>query len=54
MALVKVHRESDYGAHRLPVGKTAAERKERDVLQVRQQNGSKIDDIDYPRHQSSF
>ena len=29
MALVKVHGESDYGAHRLPAGKTAAERRER-------------------------
>jgi hypothetical protein len=54
MALIKVHGESDYGAHRLPSGKTVAEKRERDVLQVRQRNRSKIDDIDYPRHQSSF
>lgn len=29
MALVKVHGESNYGAHRLPAGKTAAEKRER-------------------------
>ena len=29
MALVKVHGESDYGAHHLPAGRTAAERRER-------------------------
>ncbi len=29
MALVKVHGESYYGAHRLPDGKTAAEKRER-------------------------
>jgi len=29
MALVKVHGESYYGAHRLPAGKTAAEKRER-------------------------
>ncbi|GGC38350.1 hypothetical protein GCM10011400_26220 [Paraburkholderia caffeinilytica] len=29
MALVRVHGESDYGAHRLPAGKTAAEEMER-------------------------
>jgi hypothetical protein len=27
MALIKVHEESYYGAHRLPAGKTAAERR---------------------------
>jgi hypothetical protein len=54
MALSYVRGESNYDAHRLPAGKTAAERRERDVLQVRQQNCPKIDDIDCPRHQSSF
>ncbi|CAE6686852.1 hypothetical protein [Paraburkholderia nemoris] len=29
MALVKVHGVSDYGAHRLPAGKTAAAKRER-------------------------
>jgi DNA topoisomerase IB len=35
-----------YDVHRLPAGKTAAERRARDVLQVRQRNCQKIDDID--------
>jgi hypothetical protein len=52
-ALLNVHRESNYDAHRLPAGETAAERKERDVLQVRGYC-PKIDDIDCPRHQSFF
>jgi hypothetical protein len=29
MALLKVHGESDYGAHRLPAGETAAKKRER-------------------------
>jgi hypothetical protein len=36
MALVKVHGESYYGAHRLPVGKTAAEKESAGVGPVRQ------------------
>jgi hypothetical protein len=32
MALVKVHGESYYGAHRLPAGKTAAKERERGRL----------------------
>jgi hypothetical protein len=51
---IKVHGNSYYGAHRLPAGKTAAERRKRDVLQVRLRNCSKIHDIDCPRRQSFF
>jgi hypothetical protein len=54
MALLHVHRESNYDAHRLPAGKTAAERKVRDVLRVRQWYCPRIDNIDCPRHQSFF
>jgi hypothetical protein len=48
--LYKVHEESCYGAHRLPAGKTAAERKSAGVLAVRQKNCSKIDNCYCPRH----
>ena len=43
MALIKVHGEDYFGAHRLPAGKTAAEKGSADVLPVRQQTCSKID-----------
>jgi hypothetical protein len=45
-----VHGEDYFGAHRLPAGKTAAEKGSADVLPVRQQTNSKIDYCWYPRH----
>jgi len=54
MAPLNVHGKSNYDAHRLPAGKTAAERRKRDVLQFRLRNCPKFDDIDYPRHHPSF
>jgi hypothetical protein len=50
MTLIKVHGESDYGAHRLPAGKTAAREYSAGVLLVRRKNRSKIDYCYCPRH----
>jgi hypothetical protein len=46
MGAIKCVWEISYDVHRLLAGKTAAERRARDVLQVRQRNCQKIDDND--------
>ncbi|MFM0673587.1 hypothetical protein [Paraburkholderia sediminicola] len=50
--LSNVHGEICHDVHRLPAGKTAAERGAHDVVQVRQRNCQKIDDINYARRHS--